>query len=169
MDYAEKPWINALGFQCYWWLCILLQQQALALCGLLLLLHLIFHRRRKREMLSLTILACCGFTLDSLLFAFGWYQFDGPPTSLPPLWLFALWLGFATSITTLSSIVAHKGLFIAAIAGLFAPLSYLAAAQLGAVTFPYHLLLTWLLLTPIWFFFMPFLFVIHQEITTRYE
>lgn len=169
MAYAEKPWINALGFQCYWWLCILLQGQALIWCALLLLLHLYFHSRRKQEVLSLIALACAGFTLDSLLFTFGWYQFSDEPSYLPPIWLFALWLGFATSITTLSSIIANKGLFYAAVAGLIAPLSYLAAAQLNAVAFPYQTLMTWLLLTPIWCCFMPLLFVIHTEMKKRYE
>jgi len=47
---------------------------------------------------------------------------------------------------------------MAVLGSIFAPVSYLAAAKLGAVSLPFGFLTTWLLLAPIWFVLLPALF-----------
>lgn len=158
MGITQKPWVNFLGFQLYWWSCILLQNNAIVFCILLLIAHLYFHNSPWQETKSLVALGLMGFSVDFILALFDWFQFNQTPTYLPPIWLLFLWLGFATNVTTLSSFINAHWLVIALAGGLFAPLSYLAAAKLNAVTLPFGYFSTWALLVAIWFVLLPTLF-----------
>lgn len=164
MGLTQKPWVNFLGFQAYWWSCILLQNYALVFCALLLCAHLYFHEAPRQEMKSLLLLGLIGFSIDFVLALFDWFHFNQSPSYIPPVWLLFLWFGFATNVTTLSSLFKSNWLLIAVAGGLLAPLSYIAAAKLGAVTFPAGYMNTWLLLVPIWFLLLPVLFFSQYKI-----
>lgn len=158
MGISQKPWVNFLGFQLYWWLCILLQNQALVICAALLGAHLYFHNSPLQELKSLIFLGLMGFSIDFILALFDWYQFNQTPGCMPPAWLLFLWLGFATNVTTLSNLINSHWIILAFTGAAFAPLSYLAAAKLGAVTLPFGYFSTWTLLVAIWFVLLPALF-----------
>lgn len=158
MGITQKPWVNFIGFQFYWWSCILLQNHAVVICLTLLIIHLYFHQTPQQEAKSLLMLGVMGFTVDCILALFDWFQFNHSPSYLPPVWLLFLWLGFATNVTTLSSLFKSNWLIITVAGGLLAPLSYLAAAKLGAVIFPSGMFTTWLVLVPIWTLLLPALF-----------
>lgn len=171
MGYSQKPLINFVGFQCYWWSCILLQNQAIPFCILLLALHLYFHDSAKFEIRSLCLLAASGFIIDGLLTLVDFYQFDYVVSNnFPPLWLAFLWLGFATNITTLSQFeISKQWGKLSLIGAAFAPLSYLAAAKFNAVTFPHDLTTSWLALVIIWLVLMPALFYLHKSISESFN
>ena len=86
------------------------------------------------------IMALCGsigIGVDSFLKWQGVFLFDPEPqVFVIPLWLVGLWLGFAGTLRHgLNYFVKRPAL--AALAGaIFAPLTYFAAARLGAVSFP---------------------------------
>lgn len=165
---SQKPWVNFIGFQAYWWACVLLQNNALIICLTLLFAHLYFHSSPLQEIKSLISLGLIGFSIDFILAIFDWFQFNHSPGYLPPLWLLFLWLGFATNVTTLSNAINSHWLVIAIVGALFAPLSYLAAAKLGAVVFPAGYLNTWLMLLPVWFLLLPALFYSQYKIEDAY-
>lgn len=168
MGFTQKPWVNFLGFQTYWWLCILLQNTAVILCAVLLSLHLYFHINAKQEFRSLIVLALLGFSVDFILALFNWFQFHGEPSNFPPFWLLLLWLGFATNITTMSAFFNRNWLVMAVVGGALAPLSYLGAAKLGAVYLPFGYMSTWVALIPIWFLLLPILFFSQYKIEDSY-
>ncbi len=169
MGLTQKPWVNFIGFQAYWWSCILLLNQALVLCVILLCFHLYFHSAKKVELQSLIFLGVAGFIVDASFTLFGIFEFTSSSNNLilkalPPAWLLLLWIGFASNVTTLSGLFKTNWLVMAVTGGALAPLSYLAAAKLEAVVLPFGYLNTWLLLTPVWFFLLPALFFSHYKI-----
>lgn len=168
MGISQKLWVNFLGFQVYWWACILYQNNALALCIGLLILHLYFHELPVQEVTSVIILGLIGYSIDVLLTLFQLFQFPSSLDYLPPIWLLFLWLGFATSITTLFHRHHINLSFGAAVGALTAPLSYLAAAKLGAVTLPFGYFTTWIILMPVWFVLVPVLLYSQRKIKEFY-
>ncbi len=168
MGLTQKPWVNFIGFQAYWWSCILLQNYAFFVCAILLCAHLYFHCYAKQELKSIIVLGVAGFSIDFILALFDWFQFHNEPAYIPPFWLLLLWLGFATNITTLSSFFNKNWLVMALSGAALAPLSYLAAAKLGAVSLPFGYLSTWLVLMPIWFLLLPSLFFSQYKIEDTY-
>lgn len=168
MGLTQKPWVNFIGFQAYWWACILLQNDAVIICLALLSLHLYFHSNAQQELKSLVLLGTLGFSVDFILALFDWFQFHTEPLYVPPIWLLFLWLGFATNITTLSAFFQKNWLVMGLAGAALAPLSYLAAAKLGAVNFPFGYLSTWAVLLPIWFVLLPSLFFSQYKIEDAY-
>lgn len=171
MGYSQKPLVNFIGFQCYWWSCILLQNQAIPFCLLLLAMHLYFHNSPKIEIRSICLLAALGLIVDGSLTLLGFYQFEYlPHQSVPPLWLAFLWVGFATNITTLSQFdISKQWVNLSLIGAAFAPLSYLAAAKFNAVTLPYDMITSWIILIVIWHLLMPALFYLQKSISESFN
>ena len=168
MGLTQKPWVNFIGFQVYWWSCILLQNYAFFICAVLLSLHLYYHSNARQEFKSLVVLGIAGFSVDFILALFDWFQFNSEPAYIPPFWLLLLWFGFATNVTTLSNMFNKKWYVMAFAGATLAPLSYLAAAKLGAVSLPAGYLYTWLALVPVWFLLLPSLFFSQYKIEDTY-
>lgn len=164
MGLSQKLWVNFLGFQFFWWCCMLLQNSAISLCAVLLFLHLYFHDLPLQELKSITCLGIMGFSVDFLLTYLNVFHFSVSSSYFPPLWLLFLWVGFATNITTLSNqFQLNKRVFVF-VAAVLAPLSYLAAAKLNVVTLPLGYLTTWLVLTPVWLVLFPALLCFQNQI-----
>ncbi|MCW9052093.1 MAG: DUF2878 domain-containing protein [Motiliproteus sp.] len=127
--YSQNLWVNLLGFNLIWWLCILYGDKVLLPVSLLLLLHLLLHRTPVIEMMTLFICGGLGFAVDSLLTLAGVFRFESS-SILPPLWLALLWLSFTATLR--QSLRWFRGRYrLAACAGALAgSTTYLAAAQL---------------------------------------
>lgn len=117
---------------------LLLWPAAVALL-LLLLVTFIYVGFNKHDCKLIMFSLLCGTLIDGVLMSQGLviYQLKGHELSfIPPLWIMFLWLGFAASIRTgmqwLLNYPVIGGLFML----IGAPLSYLSAAKLGAVTLP---------------------------------
>lgn len=132
--------INVAAFQVTWFACVLGAAHGLEWVGPIvalgaMLLHLRLSPDRTLPHWWIPGLGLLGFLADSLLSAAGLLDF-GIHLLRPwpcPLWIFGLWLGFAT---TLNSSLGWLGsrLPLAALLGLLlGPLAYYAAAELGAV------------------------------------
>ena len=123
---------NALCFQCIWWLGVLYQNQFIIISILLVLLHFAVSKNKKSDLLVLLAVSSLGIVVDISLVHFGVFEF-----STPPLWLALLWCFFALTLNS-SLAFAHKlRLPLQVIlGGISGSLSYLAGANLGAVTLP---------------------------------
>jgi Protein of unknown function (DUF2878) len=78
-----------------------------------------------------------GFLLESVLVATGALRYGAPwPSELvAPLWIVALWLAFATTIsTTHRALGQHPMAAAAALGAVMGPLTYIAGERLGALT-----------------------------------
>ena len=114
---------------------------------MLLLIHCLFFLKSKRELLLILVVSIIGIGVDSLLHYLNIFIFDNH--AFIPLWLAVLWFCFATTLSHSLQFVGHSMLF-QYLAGLAAPLSYIAGHQLGVVNFGYSITMTYCILAIIW-------------------
>jgi len=154
--------INALGFQSAWWLCVAgvghgLELPALAYGWVLMGLHLFFAPHPRHELQLAAVAVALGVVVDTGLQTAGVIDFYGWALGpLSPFWLWVLWALFAMTLNASLSFLQSQPLWLSALAGLvFGPLTYVAGAELGAaalVVTPWHLgalALTWLMALPL--------------------
>ncbi|MDH3661308.1 MAG: DUF2878 domain-containing protein [Alphaproteobacteria bacterium] len=146
-----RNWLNLVLFQSLWFAAVLGRESLLWLLVLLLTAHVLFCSDRKTELKVMLLCAGLGSAVDIVLTLAGIFVFSPPPTVLPiPIWLIALWLGFAATLRhSLSYLLKRPAIAIPA-AGLTAPLSYFAAMRLGAVDFGFDTPFTLILLGVLW-------------------
>lgn len=139
-------WIafNALGFQAVWWTCVLGAGAGAGWAGPLALaaftaLHLRLTPTPARDLRLLAAAVLLGLVVDGLLGASGLlvYASDNGPRALAPMWILALWAGFALTLTHSMAFFARRPLAAAAFGLLGGPVAYAGAATVaGAVAFP---------------------------------
>jgi hypothetical protein len=96
--------------------------------------HLNVAARPEAELRLLVLTALIGGAWETLLVSTHWVQYQGSPTiSLPPAWILALWIAFATTVNV--SLNWLKGRpWLSALFGLIGgPLAWWAGEQLGAL------------------------------------
>lgn len=148
---------NVVLFQLLWFITVLGANQYLFGVALLLTLHLIWCANRRAELFLLLTAATAGIICDSIMTSAGVYVFAPETQSWPvPYWLIGLWLGFAATLRHSMAPLMKKPVLFTVLSIVAAPLSYLAAAKLGAVEFPLGQLTTavvvglyWAVLTPL--------------------
>ena len=92
-------WLNFALFQSIWFAAILGRESLEWVLILLLIAHLLLCSDRKTEMKVMLLCAGLGSAVDIVLTLTGVFVFDPAPSLLPiPLWLIALWLGFAATL-----------------------------------------------------------------------
>lgn len=145
-------------FQLYWLLAVFGQQHALPLLftGLTILLL-----SKKAMVVPVFILAAVGVVGDNLLSFFGILSFSQLTI---PLWLVFLWLGFASYVYLIKTILLKKPrAMILAIGTIGGTLSYLAGEKVGSVNFSHSLLFTSIVLSITWFIYTQlFLFILNK-------
>ncbi|MFN6972007.1 MAG: DUF2878 domain-containing protein [Rheinheimera sp.] len=148
---------NVVLFQLLWFTAVLGSNQYLFVVALLLALHLIWCTNRRAELFLLLSAAAAGIVCDSIMALAGVYVFASGTQTLPiPWWLIGLWLGFSATLRHSMAPLMKKPVLFTVLSMVAAPLSYLAAAKLGAVEFPLGQLTTavvvglyWAVLTPL--------------------
>ena len=153
--------VNIVLFQIGWLVCVLGAVNDVALMGLLFALtavgtHLFFTPMLTTELQMLFFVVLTGIAWETAMVQLGFMVyvngivFEG----LPPYWILAMWLLFATTLN-LSLRWLHGRMMLAAILGLlFGPITYFAGSKLGGVSFPdtFHTLaviaVSWALLMP---------------------
>ncbi len=97
--------INVVGFQIVWLLSVLggasaNWQMAMIAAVIFAALSFLMSRQRMLDLRTLLIALIVGFTMDSILAQSGFIRYASPFPSLnwAPLWIMALWLGFAMTL-----------------------------------------------------------------------
>lgn len=128
--------LNFAWYQLLWFTAILGGSAFAPLLFLLLVLHLSLIARKGAEVLLLLGAAVIGVAFDGLLAGVGFYAFNEGTGMLPiPLWLVAIWMGFAGTLRSSMSFMAARPRLMTLAATVLAPVTYLGAERLGAVTF----------------------------------
>jgi hypothetical protein len=110
------------------------------------------------------ICSVLGYAVDTALTFVGVFVFyeHGGGVYMPPLWLLLLWMGFSATLRQ-SLVFFMDKLPLASICGALAgSLTYVAAANLGAVSFGYSVAHTAYLLAVIWAILFPLLLWISE-------
>ncbi|WP_087025012.1 DUF2878 domain-containing protein [Thaumasiovibrio subtropicus] len=134
-----------LGFNAFWFLCVVGRDEWLWLTFPVLAIHLALVPRSLPMALSVSML---GITLDTLMIHFDLFAFDH---GVMPFWLMSLWMGFGFYCWHLKPSLANMPILVVMLGGATsAAASYYAGFKLGAVDFPFGDLLTLSLVFTSW-------------------
>ena len=126
---------NAALFQVTWFACVIggaAGESLWGFAGVLALLGYSWYAGLiQRDLRVLLVLGLTGFAIDTVWITLGILDFGGE--GLAPSWIVALWLGFGLTVNHSMGWLRQKPLLAAGLAALFAPVTYLAGARLGAV------------------------------------
>lgn len=154
-------WFNLLLFKVSWFGLVIFQNSFVAISLFLLGIHFLITADHKKELLAVITIASIGIAVDYILAYSGVFVFSN--TSFIPFWLICLWLIFATTIANTLAFLSEKPLYQMLVGGTFAPLSYLAGAQMGSVSFGYSTTETYLILAAIWAPLLAAFFLINSK------
>ncbi len=160
-------WLNLIGFQLIWWSLVLWGNAAVPIALLLLLPHVFLHAYPRKELQMMLAAALLGYAVDSLLTLSGVFLFS-PTDLLPPLWLLVLWFAFAATLNQTLNWFSGRYRLAALIGGPGGSSTYLAASELGAVSFGPGTLLSISLLTLVWALLFPLLVLLKDRIEVRH-
>lgn len=149
--------LNFIGFNFCWFGLVILGNSFIPIAILLILAHLFIiiksYSAKQAEIRLMLTIASLGVMLDSLLTYTSVFSFPNKAEGmlLPiPIWLITLWLCFSTTIAHGLKPLNHSYFLQALFGAVFAPMSYLAGAKLGAVNLGYSWSITYVILSVIW-------------------
>lgn len=135
--------VNLVAFQLGWLACVLggahgLPWLGVVVMGLVVALHLSWVRVPGREALMLLAIGCIGALWDGLLVRLGFLEFPSGMFLpwLAPVWIIALWVGFATTLNLSLGWLQGRWYWALLLGALGGPLAYWAGMKLGGVHFP---------------------------------
>ncbi|MEM7344275.1 MAG: DUF2878 domain-containing protein [Chloroflexota bacterium] len=155
---------NYVGTQAGWFACALGASRGFPWVGVLfaalyLPIHLWGAAQPKHEVRYLIVAGLVGAGADSLLKMTGvvTYASDNSTTWLAPLWIIALWLIFATTLTASLSWLQGRYLLAAALGAIAGPLAYIAGERFQALFLHENWLTAVITLAVIWAVVLPLL------------
>lgn len=157
---------NFVWFQSIWWLVVLLQNASIPYVFGLLIVWLAISPKRFADAALFVVIFVFGVVVDSSLTYLGIYRFDtthqiaNAPSWLIPIWLGSLWSGLAGTLLHSMTLFKDRPLIAATGGAVFAPLSYVAGANFGAVTLGQSVLMTYIFVGAVWAFAFPAIFYI---------
>jgi hypothetical protein len=138
----RKIW-NFVLFQIGWFACILgaaHHQLGLAIAVALICIgvYLWLHKNARSEHELLLKVFIYGLIADTILVQLGWIRFesDSPFAAISPVWMWALWLVFATTLKESMAWLQGKNGLAAILGAIAGPLCYEAGVRLGAASWP---------------------------------
>ncbi len=164
----RKIW-NFVLFQIGWFACILgaAHQQlglAIAISLLCIAIYLWLHQNARSEHELLLKVFIYGLIADTILVQLGWIRFksDFPFAAISPVWMWALWLIFATTLKESMGWLQGKNALAAALGAVAGPMCYEAGVRLGAASWPnpevqvfalIYLAIVWAIAMPVFLYF----------------
>ena len=166
----SKLW-NVLLYQIAWFACVLGAVQGFLYLGPVVTLfaaalQLFFSKRPKNEGLFLLCATVLGSLWDSIAVLLGAYSFTGT-VLMPwgyPLWMSALWLGFATTIRSSLSWLSRRRSTAVLLGLLGGPAAYYGGAKLGPIAIGVPMTSSLLIIGCCWAVVTPMLFVLSDRI-----
>jgi hypothetical protein len=154
--------VNVIAYQCAWFTCVLSAAAGRPMVGVLVVAAaLLWHLRQAsmplRELQLIAIVTAIGAVFESALVASGLVRMPAEQLlgGVTPLWMVALWAAFASTLNVSLRSLRTRTTLCTVLAGLGAPLAYLAGVRLGALqwahTLPALLVIgaAWALVTPL--------------------
>ncbi|MFZ0791649.1 MAG: DUF2878 domain-containing protein [Chromatiaceae bacterium] len=133
---------NVLAFQIGWFACVIggakgLPWIGVAITGLIVALHLSLSGAPRREALLLVIVGTIGALWDGLVMRLGFLEYPSGMILpwLAPVWIIAMWVGFATTLNVSLGWLRGRW-YLATLSGAIGgPLAFYAGMKLGASAF----------------------------------
>lgn len=166
--------VDALSFQLLWFIAVQGNDEFAILATLAhLLLYRALQAVTSRQWCFIAAVAVTGGLIDTFIGITGIIAFHGALTisvhdwtwQIAPLWLWCLWLGFATTLLRSLSLLKHRLLLAALIGSCAGPLSYWAGATLSGSIFMRPFMHVILFEAVVWAVLLPALLYISRAFT----
>lgn len=135
------------GFQLVWCACVVGAAQGTSVLGVLAALAFVGLRlgaapARGRAWAAVAAVALLGALTDTLLARLGWLSYACAPaaTAFAPAWIVALWAAFAATFRSSMAWLTRRAWLCGLCSAACAPISYLGAERLGALSLQAHTL-----------------------------
>ncbi len=169
LNLSSKP-LNFILFQAVWFSCVLGAVYGRAWIGISAALFAAFvsiagAESPQKRVIFLVIVSLIGTLGDSVPFSLGAFAFTHP-VAVPwgyPLWMSAIWLGFATTLPASLGWLAGRPLLSALFGLLGGPLAYLAGESLGAIALGSDRIFSLLSIGIFWAMITPLLMRLSKE------
>lgn len=131
-------WTNLLGYQVVWFVAVINSGRGRAWPGvaaacLFAAWQLVVSRRRAGDLRLIAVALLLGSVIDGGLASAGLVQYAAASPALPylgaPLWILALWVAFALTLTQSLSFLQTRPRLAVVLGAVGAPFAYLAAAR----------------------------------------
>jgi hypothetical protein len=136
---SQNKILNMIGFQLCWWSIAIYKEKSIFIVVLLLFAHFIFLKKNKlKELIFVLSISSLGITCDTLMYNLNFFYFSDYTNlhvTIIPFWLILLWFAFASTLNHSLDWLFKSRSMAFAIGGLGGALSYIAAANLGALKF----------------------------------
>jgi hypothetical protein len=135
---------NLLSFGIGWFACVMgaangTPSYGVAVAAMLLALNILVAEDPIHQARVIVTVGALGFTIDTILGLAGIFVFDprtNNPAWLCPIWLVAIWMMFGSMLTASLKWLAPRGAIASIVGAIAGPLSYFAAAKIGALAIP---------------------------------
>ena len=133
--------------------------------SLFIFFHLLMIKNKKKEILFLSIAGIIGFFVDSFKAFSGFITYNGVfSDNLAPLWIIAMWIGFAATINHSGSWIKKRYLIAILLGAIFGPLNYLVGDNMDALSINMNFSQNILVLSFVWGVSVPFLYYLAEKI-----
>ena len=166
------PLANFLLYQLAWLACVMGAAAGLPWVGVVVALmvvglHLGLAHSPTNELRIIGLTGLIGGVWETLIVRQGWVEYLGQLTpGLPPLWIIALWLAFATTFNVSLRWLQRRYVFAALFGLMGGPLAWYAGMRLGALRLP-ELQTDLTAIGLGWAMLMPVLLLLTQGLNTR--
>lgn len=150
-------WINFGGMQASWWACILGAAHGMSWPGVVVVTlfaawQLSPERCHPADRITVLRFVAVGLVLDSLwpLLGVVAYAHPGPVPGLTPAWLLLLWVALALTVHHSMAYFKRRWQLFVLLTTVGSPMSYAAAARLGAVEWIAPAWVVVLCMGPVW-------------------
>lgn len=167
-----KNIFNILGFQLSWWACVIGAQRGYIYFGplvmaIFLAVHLFLTGRNRSEINFIAVVGLLGILVDTAFLHSSFIFYEGRTfSSLAPLWIIAMWLGFSATLNHSLAWLDGKWVHSFILGAVFGPMSYIAGLKFGAINFNISIL-TITILSVVWGLTLPIMFLLNRKIVIQ--
>ena len=172
MNSKVKTIINIIGFYIGWWACVLGAANDLPYFGptvmiLFLIVHYYLFMSDIQEIYLVLIIGTIGTITDSLLFLSGSFIYAGAYSNeilIAPMWITAMWAGFAATVNHSMSWLKDKWLLMVICGVVFGPVAFFTGEKFGAIEFHLSALFSGLVIAIVYGISMPAIYFLNRHL-----
>jgi len=167
-----KTIINIIGFYIGWWTCVLGTANDIPYLGpavmiLFLIVHYYLFVSDIQEIYLVLIIGIIGTITDSLLFLSGSFIYAGAYSNeilIAPMWITAMWAGFAATVNHSMSWLKDKWLLMVISGVVFGPAAFFTGEKFGAIEFHLSALFSGLVIAIVYGISMPAIYFLNRHL-----
>ena len=172
MNSKVKTIINIIGFYIGWWTCVLGTANDIPYLGpavmiLFLIVHYYLFVSDIQEIYLVLIIGIIGTITDSLLFLSGSFIYAGAYSNeilIAPMWITAMWAGFAATVNHSMSWLKDKWLLMVISGVVFGPAAFFTGEKFGAIEFHLSALFSGLVIAIVYGVSIPAIYFLNRHL-----